>query len=115
MRLTSRDEQVSMRLVSRWFANLFLEAGEERNRVERHLDIHVRSKLGPDAAHALAGRAQALPGLALDYQDVGAAGARQVIGNARAYDACTDDDYVRVGHKTDESMLAMVGRPHSAI
>src|SRR5260370_17165225 len=70
MPLIGGHEQVAVGLVSGRIAGSLFESIQERNRIERHLDIDVGGELRAHAAHALAGGSQAFPCFALDHQHV---------------------------------------------
>jgi hypothetical protein len=76
-------------------AHDFIEAGEERDGVERHADIDGRGELGAHPAHALPRGALALLGLAFQHQHVAASRFRQVPGDAGADNPAADDDDIR--------------------
>jgi hypothetical protein len=71
-----------------------LKVAEEGNRKERHPDIHGCGELRPYATHALPRGAFALAGFALQDDNVLAVRAGELIRDAGAYDAPTDDHYV---------------------
>src|SRR5258708_28633553 len=98
MPLIRGDEKIALRAVAGGMAHGVVERAEERDRVERHADVHGGGKLRPYAAHALAGRSFSLLALALQHHDVPAAGLRQVVRHARAHDPAADDDYIRRLH-----------------
>jgi hypothetical protein len=91
-------EQIALGPVVTGIAEAILEAGVERNRVQRHLNADRSRKLRPHAAHALARRSLALRRFALDHEHVAASLRREVIGDARADDPSTSDDDFRSLH-----------------
>src|SRR5258708_4436520 len=90
-----RDEQVSLRAVSGRMSHRRFKRVEERNREQRHPDIHIGRKLGAYAAHALSGGSLALMRLALQHNHVAAAAAGQLVRDAGSDDAAAYDDYFR--------------------
>ena len=89
-----RAEEVSLGAVVARVAEALFETGIEGDGVERHLDVDRRRELSADAAHALAGGSLALGVLALDDEDVLAAGGDEVAGDAGADNASADEDDV---------------------
>src|SRR6202030_1186715 len=92
MGFVSRAKKVSLGTIVAWMAEAFLEARIERNRIKRHLDIDWRRKLRPHSAHALAGGSFALRRLALDYQNIFAAGSDEVVSDAGADNSSADEN-----------------------
>ena len=88
-------EQIAVRLVAGRVAGGLFESREERNGVNGHADVHVGCELRAHAAHAFAGGAKALAGLAFDDQHVLAARFGQMKRDAGPDDSRADDDYVR--------------------
>ena len=86
--------QISLGTIVARVSQAFFKAGIERNRIQRHLDVDRRRELRPYAAHALARGSLALRRLALDYQNIFAAGGREVVGDAGGNNASADEDDV---------------------
>lgn len=76
-----------------------LKARIERDRIQRHLDVHGRRELSAYAAHALPRRALSLMALALEDENAPLACGGKVVGDARADDAATDDQHIRCLHR----------------
>lgn len=101
-----RAKKVALRPVITGIAGSLFEARIERNRVQRHLDIHRRRELGPHSAHAFSGGSFALGRLAFQNHDIAATGASQVVGNAGADDSSANDyDVCRLHepHRSDRA------------
>src|SRR6266853_372022 len=102
MVFVSRAKKVTLGTIVAWKAEAFLETRIERNRIKRHLDIDWRRKLRPHSAHALAGGSFALRCLALDYQNIFAAGGDEVVGDAGADNSSADDYHVCGVHSASQ-------------
>src|ERR1041385_6098387 len=72
-------------------ARHFVETRKEIDRITRHLNVDISSKLRAHPAHAFAGRAFSLVRLTLNDEHVCATLFGQVLGHARAYDATAND------------------------
>jgi hypothetical protein len=100
VRLGGRHEQVAVRLVSGRVAGGLLKPVQEGDGVQRHLDIDVGGELRAHAAHALAGRPEALACLALDHEHVLHPSLGEMKGDAGTNDArAYDDDVGRRRHE----------------
>jgi hypothetical protein len=73
----------------------FFEAGEERNGINGHADVHVGCELRPHPAHALAGGTKTLASLPFNDQDVLAACFGEMKRDAGSDDSGANDDYIR--------------------
>src|SRR5271167_1122969 len=99
MRWPGRDKQIALRAVFGRKAKPLFEIGVERDRIQRHLDVHRRGKLRSDSSHALAGRTLALVGFPLHYQHLAATRFAQMPGDARTHNTAADDHNVRCLHQ----------------
>jgi hypothetical protein len=101
--------------VSGGVAEPVLETGVEGNGVERHLDADRGGELGANPAHAFSSGAFALGAFPFDHEDVFASGAGEVVGDAGAYDACSDDDYVSGLHCVNATRSGLLSAVNGAL
>jgi len=94
-------EEIPLRTLFGRIAEALVKGGVKRDGVKRHLDVDRGGELGADAAHALSGGPLALGGLALDDENVFAAGSGEVVGDAGADDSAADDDDFCALHRTE--------------
>src|SRR5262249_58708236 len=102
VRLVGDQEEVADLPVANVDPELFLEALEDRDRLQREADLRLGGELRANAARRLAGRAAA-DRLALEHDDVALPALRQVIRNAAADDAAADDDRAGRAGKSHEA------------
>src|SRR5664279_228231 len=98
VRRNGGDEKISLRTVSAGLAEALVELSIELDGVHRHLDVGCGGELGAHSAHALAGRALALVGLALQDEHIAASAFREMPGDAGADDSTANDHHVCCFH-----------------
>src|SRR5258708_35812028 len=104
VRFRGGHKQIAVRLVSGRMASEFLEAIQNRTRIEPHPDIDIGCELSSYAAHALDGGTETPPGFALQHQNDLTPRLGQTLRDAGADDSLADYAYInRVWH---EVMLA---------
>src|SRR2546428_455740 len=104
--LLGEEIEVADRRVARVDAELFLEALEDLDALEREADLGLGRELNADATRRLAGRPRA-DGLALEDDDVAESTAGQVVGDRAADHAAADDDRARRPGRVHEAGLYM--------
>src|SRR5262249_37266470 len=98
------QEQIADLLVTGIDAELFLEALEHADRLEREANLGLGRELYADAAGGLARRPRA-DRLALDDDDVGEAAPGSIVGDAAAHHAATDHHRARRPGQVHAPML----------
>src|SRR5664279_450544 len=94
VRRNGGDEKISLRTIAAGLAEALVELSIELDGVHRHLDVGGGGELGAHSAHAFAGGALALVGLALQDEHVAASLFGEMPGYAGAYDSATHDHHV---------------------
>src|SRR5437868_7536965 len=98
MCLAGGHKKIALQLIARRVFQALLETCVERDRIQRHANIHRRRELRPHPAHALSGGAFTLMGFAFNHQNVFASCGSQMVGNTRSDNPSSDDGYLSCLH-----------------